>query len=107
LIFFTPWSLRARALTKSRLHLGLASCTLISVILSPLHEKCILLCYLPGSYVLKGNSTGAQHAILQIKIRWRKVKTCWFGPEKWFWTHFFSQFAKANAQQSPTCWRRL
>jgi hypothetical protein len=29
---------------------------------------------LPGSYVLKSNSTGAQNVILQIKIRWRKVK---------------------------------
>jgi hypothetical protein len=107
LISSTTWRLWARALPKSSLHLGLASCTLISVTLSPLHEKCLLLCYLPGSYVLKSNSTGAQNVILQIKIRWRKVKTCWFGWEKWFWTNIFAQFAKSNAQQSPTCQRRV
>jgi hypothetical protein len=101
LIFFTAWSLWARAIPKSRLHLGLASCTLISVILSPLHEKCLLLCYLPGSYVLKSNSTGAQYVNLQIKIRWRKVKTCWFGPDNDFGPTFFHSFLRLMHSKAP------
>jgi len=33
---------------------------------------------------------------LQIKIGWRKVKTCWFGTAKWFGPCIFAQFAEAG-----------
>jgi hypothetical protein len=44
----------------------------------------------------KSNSTSAQHVTMQIKIGWRKVKTCWFGLVKWFWPSIFAHFAKAG-----------
>jgi hypothetical protein len=51
-----------------------------------------------GGWVLlpvltKSNSIGTQYVTLQMKIRWRKVKTCRFVSAKWF-----------CAQQFPTVW---
>jgi len=37
---------------------------------------------------------------LQIKIGWRKVKTCRFGSAKWFWPDIFAQFAEAGKRHN-------
>jgi hypothetical protein len=51
----------------------------------------------------KRTYTCSQHVTLQIKIGWRKVKTYWFGPAKWFWPNSLAQFARAGKSH----WRRL
>ncbi len=43
---------------------------------------------------------GAQYVTLHIKIGWRKVKPCKFGPAKWLWPSSFVQFAEACESQT-------
>jgi hypothetical protein len=38
---------------------------------------------------------------LQIKIRWRKLKTCLFGSTKWFWARISAQFAEYGKLKGP------
>ncbi len=41
-----------------------------------------------------------QYVILQKKIGWRKVITCWLGSAKWFWPSIFSQHAVAGKRHN-------
>ncbi len=43
---------------------------------------------------------GAQYVTLHIKIGWRKVKPCKFGPAKWLWSSIFVQFTEACESQT-------
>jgi hypothetical protein len=46
------------------------------------------------------NYTSAQYVTLQIKIGWRKLKTCWYISSKWFWPRIFAQLAEAGKRHS-------
>jgi len=48
----------------------------------------------------RSNSTGAQYATWQMKIRWRKLKIYWFGAAKWFWPGILSQFAVSGRSRN-------
>jgi hypothetical protein len=45
----------------------------------------------------KSNSTNAQYVSLQVKIGFRKVKTCQFGLAKWFWPSIFCMVCRGTA----------
>jgi hypothetical protein len=49
----------------------------------------------------KSNSSGAQNVTLQIKIEWRKVKTCEIGSAKWCWPQ---QFCRNKISQLFAQW---
>ncbi len=58
---------------------------------------------------VRATATYVQYVSRQIKIGWRKVKTCHLGSAAWFWPSICVEFYEAywKAQQKPTTCQRI